>query len=95
MLTCIFVPYDAVRRKTRALETLAGHFAVTATVCATSYVLAWPLETLKNLYQREYPRRKRPSLSGSVTLEEPEACTAACGQARYAADYGTAVGSLR
>lgn len=55
MLVLIFVPYDICRRKTNWFNTLAGQFAVTTTVCAASYALVWPLETLKNLAQAGTP----------------------------------------
>jgi solute carrier family 25 (mitochondrial carnitine/acylcarnitine transporter), member 20/29 len=56
MLLAIFVPYDYARRKTSVLSTLSGQFLLVGSVCAASYAVIHPLETLKNLAQAGLPR---------------------------------------
>lgn len=51
MLTCIFVPYDYLRRETTLFRTLWGQSFVVGIVCGGAYAVCWPLETLKNLRQ--------------------------------------------
>ena len=51
MLLNIFGPYDVIRTKTKWMTNIYGQFAVTLSVCSTSYLIIWPLETLKNMGQ--------------------------------------------
>lgn len=55
MLTLIFVPYDAARRRTNWFLSIWGQFAVVTSTCAFAYAAAWPLETIKNLTQAGLP----------------------------------------
>mmetsp|Transcript_16982 Transcript_16982/g.22005 ORF Transcript_16982/g.22005 Transcript_16982/m.22005 type:complete len:291 (+) Transcript_16982:74-946(+) len=57
MLVLIFVPYDIIRRNTDWFQrSLFAQWLITTLVCATSYTISWPLETLKNLAQAGLPR---------------------------------------
>jgi hypothetical protein len=56
LLLPIFTTMDYCRRKTKLLNTLAGHFAVVFGIVGTAYTVTWPLETLKNLAQAGLPR---------------------------------------
>ena len=51
LLVFIFGTLDMFRRKTEVLKTVTGNFLVTCGASAGSYVICWPLETLKNLAQ--------------------------------------------
>jgi|AntAceMinimDraft_1070359.scaffolds.fasta_scaffold489720_1 hypothetical protein len=52
MLLNIFGPYDVIRTKTTWMSNnIYGQFAVSFSVCAGSYLVIWPLETLKNMGQ--------------------------------------------
>lgn len=52
MLLNIFGPYDVIRTKTTWMSNnIYGQFAVSFSVCASSYLVIWPLETLKNMGQ--------------------------------------------
>ena len=45
-----------MKRKTKILDSLVGYFLVTASVSGASFLIAWPLETLKNLTQSGTPK---------------------------------------
>ena len=55
LLLPVFATFDALRQHTSWMTTLSGNFAVTALVVGSSYILCWPLETLKNLAQAGVP----------------------------------------
>ena len=55
LLIPIFSIIDIARRRTKMLETLPGNFVVTAGASGLSYLVVWPLETLKNLAQSGTP----------------------------------------
>jgi hypothetical protein len=56
LLVPIFVLMDVFRRHTDLMKSTAGLFAVTCGSASLGYLLAWPLETLKNLAQTATPR---------------------------------------
>lgn len=55
LLIPIFSTVDMFRRKTKVLDSLFGHFLVTAAASAAAFLTCWPLETLKNLTQSGTP----------------------------------------
>ena len=57
MLMFIFGPYDVIRQKRPELmSNLFRQWATTTMICGASYLVVWPLETLKNLGQAALPR---------------------------------------
>ena len=61
MLCFIFVPYDICRRYTTWFSTLSGQCIVVTSICAFSYAVCWPFETLKNLAQARHSLVALPS----------------------------------
>jgi len=55
LLLPIFAMVDASRRHTDLMQHPAGVFAVVCGSAGVGYMLAWPLETLKNLAQTATP----------------------------------------
>ena len=56
MLMFIFGPYDVIRQKRPELmSNLFRQWATTTMICGASYLVVWPLETLKNLAQTGTP----------------------------------------
>lgn len=55
LLMPLFTMLDIFRNKTDLLKTKIGTFSVTFFVSSTSYLVVWPLETMKNLTQAGKP----------------------------------------
>lgn len=55
MVVPIFTSLDVFRRKTTYLESVPGIFFVTAGVSVITFLVIWPLETMKNLAQSGTP----------------------------------------
>eukprot|EP00602_Paraphysomonas_sp_CaronLab_P001538 CAMPEP_0185030948 /NCGR_PEP_ID=MMETSP1103-20130426/18116_1 /TAXON_ID=36769 /ORGANISM="Paraphysomonas bandaiensis, Strain Caron Lab Isolate" /LENGTH=197 /DNA_ID=CAMNT_0027566265 /DNA_START=267 /DNA_END=860 /DNA_ORIENTATION=- len=56
LLMPVYTLFDLTRRKSNIMQTLAGNMFVTFGVVGVSYLITWPLETLKNLAQTGIPR---------------------------------------